>query len=240
VSATETPNPPPAEARAQAKHLLRIARTGALATLDRTSGAPLTTLVSVASDYDGAPLFLLSALARHTKNLRDDARGSLLLTSQWERGDPLNRPRLTIGGPIAAHFELKARARFLARNLKAKLYASFVDFSVFRMEITAVHFNGGFARAAALTPRDILTDLAGADSLLEAETALLDEVNARDAAFVARLAGSGTRRWRAVGLDPDGLDLTAGSRAKRISFLEPKSSPQAWRESLGACPDEAR
>src|SRR5208282_574663 len=116
-------------------------------TLDRASGAPLTTLVSVASDYDGAPLLLLSTLAQHTRNLAADRRGSLLLTSQPGRGDPLNRPRLTLGGPIAAHPEPRARARFVVRNPKSKLYASFADFSVFRMEISAVHFNGGFARA---------------------------------------------------------------------------------------------
>ncbi len=106
------------DARAEAKRLLRIARTGALATLDRASGAPLTTLVSVASDYDGA-LLLLSTLAAHTKNLAANAVGSLLLTSAPGRGDPLNRPRLTIGGPIAPYREAvapAALARFVARN----------------------------------------------------------------------------------------------------------------------------
>ena len=64
------------DAAAQAKRLLRISRTGALATLDRASGAPLTTWVGFASDFSGAPLFLLSGLAEHTKNLAHDPRGS--------------------------------------------------------------------------------------------------------------------------------------------------------------------
>jgi putative heme iron utilization protein len=50
------------EARAAAirdgKRLLRLARTGALATLDE--GRPLTTLVGVASDWDGSPLIRAS------------------------------------------------------------------------------------------------------------------------------------------------------------------------------------
>ncbi len=231
---------PPVDAGAQAKRLLRIARTAALATLDCASGAPLTTLVSVGSDYDGAPLLLLSTLARHTNNLAADPRGSLLLTSPPGRGDPLNRPRLTVGGPIAAHPEPTARARFVARNPKSKLYASFADFSVFRMEISAVHFNGGFARAAALTPADILTDLTGAAALMAAEPALLEEINGRDAAFLARLAGAevadGRRAWRAIGVDPEGLDLAAGARAARASFVAPAPSPRAWREALAAYP----
>jgi heme iron utilization protein len=232
----------PFDARLQAKSLLRIARTGALATLDRASGAPLTTLVAVGSDYNGAPLLLLSTLSQHTKNLAGDPRGSLLLTSPSGRGDPLNRPRLTVGGEIVAHPEPAARARFLARNPKAKLYASFADFSLFRAEISAVHFNGGFGRAAPLTSVDILTEMAGAKDLIEAEPALLAEVNAREPAYVASLAGDersdNRRRWRAIGVDPDGLDLAAGGRAARLGFAAPAATAQAWREALGAFVDK--
>lgn len=238
MSATQPPPAPPLEASTEAKRLLRVARVGALATLDRTSGGPLTTLVSVGSAYDGAPLLLLSTLAQHTKNLAADPRASLLLASPPGRGDPLNRPRLTISGPIAADPAPDARGRFLARNPKAELYASFADFSVFKMEIAAVHFNGGFARAAALTPTDILTDLAGADALIAAERDLLEEINARGAAFLARLAGSERAdkapNWRAIGLDPEGLDLAAGPRAARVSFETRSPSPQAWRKTLAA------
>jgi putative heme iron utilization protein len=220
------------DARAEAKRLLRVARTAALATLDRASGAPLATLVSVASDYDGAPLLLLSTLASHTKNLAANAVGSLLLTSAPGRGDPLNRPRLTIGGPIAPYREAAALARFVARNPKSKLYASFGDFSLFRLDVQAVHFNGGFARAAPLTSAEILTDLAGAEALIAAEPALIDEVNACGAETLARLADGGRGTWRAVGLDPEGLDLAAGSRVARISFPAPARDAQAWREAL--------
>jgi putative heme iron utilization protein len=238
MNATPKPLAPPFDARAQAKGLLRVARTAALATLDRNSAAPLTTLVSVATDYDGAPLLLLSELAQHTKNLAADRRGSLLLTTSAGRGDPLNRPRLTVGGPIAAYRAPTARVRFVAHNPKSKLYASFGDFSMFRMEISAVHFNGGFARAAPLTATEILTDINGADALIEAEQALLAEINGGAAGLAAKLAGfgeSGTKSaWRAIGLDPEGLDLAAGSRAARLSFEAPAITPQAWRAALDA------
>jgi putative heme iron utilization protein len=236
MNAAPSPIVPPFDARSQAKSLLRIARTGALATLDRTSGAPLTTLVAVASDYDGSPLFLLSTLSQHTKNLAADPRGSLLLTGPPGRGDTLNQPRLTIGGAIVPHSTPAARVRFLARNPKAKLYASFADFSLFRAEISSVHFNGGFGRAAALTPAEILTDLTGAGDLIEAEADLLAEVNARAAASLAAMAGDGggRRRWRPIGVDPDGLDLAAGAHAARTNFAAPAATPQAWRNALEA------
>lgn len=234
MSAAPTPAFSAAEAARQAKRLLRLANTAALATLDRATGAPLASLAAITADADGAPLLLLSTLARHTGNLAVDRRGSLLLTGPPGPGDPLNRPRLTISGPIDAYPAAPARARFLARHPKARLYASFADFSMFRMDVSTVHFNGGFARAAGLAPADLLTDVAGAELLIAAEPALLEELNDGEAAFRARLAGNagGRRIWRAIGLDPEGLDLAAGGRSARVSFAAPAATPQAWRAAL--------
>ncbi len=63
------------------RHLLRAIRVGALGTLDTGTGFPITTLVSVATDLDGAPILLVSGcLSHHTKNLKGDPRCSLLLS----------------------------------------------------------------------------------------------------------------------------------------------------------------
>ena len=218
---------------ADAKRLLRLSRTAALATLG-ADGSPLTTWVGCASDLDGAPLFLLSTLAQHTKDLAGDARGSLLLTSPPDRGDPLNHPRLTIGGPIAAYPDPYARKRYLQRNPKAKLYASFSDFAIYRMRVGAVHFNGGFGRADRLVPADILTPSTDAAALVDAEDALLAEINAVEG-LAARLAGrreAGRRLWRAVGLDAEGIDLSAGAAVARVDYPAPAFEPQTWRARL--------
>ena len=221
---------------ADAKRLMRLARTAALATLEPDGGAPLTTLVGVASDFDGAPLFLMSTLSRHTRNLAGDPRVSLLLAESPERGDPLNHPRLTLGGRIERCADPRARLRYLQRNPKAALYASFADFAHFRLKIDNVHFNGGFGRANALTPADILASREAETELAEAEPRLIDEVNARGDATIARLAGSkkhaGRRVWRAIGLDAEGLDLAAGGRAARAQFRAPARDAASWRERL--------
>jgi heme iron utilization protein len=231
------PQPPTFDAKAQAKRLIRTAREAGLATLDRSSGAPFATLVGLASDYDGAPLLLLSTLSSHTKNLAADSRASLLLTSPRSRGDPLNRPRLTLVGALGRHDESSAKARYIARNPKAKLYAGFGDFAIFRMDVATVHFNGGFARAAPLTPLEVATDLAGAEALLRAEPELLAEVNARGPSYLAQRieGGSRTFRWRAIGLDPEGLDLGAGASVARITFAKTAVSPAAWIHALEKC-----
>ena len=216
------------------KRLMRLARTGALATLEAKGGAPLTTLLGVASDFDGAPLFLMSTLSRHTRNLAGDPRASLLLTGRHERGDPLNQPRVTLGGVVERCAAPRAKLRYLQRNPKAGLYAGFADFALYQLRIDDVHFNGGFGRAAPLTAAEVLASREGEAALVEAEDELLAEVNALGRAELARLAGHNALRpaWRAIGLDAEGLDLAAGGRAARVQFRVPADDPATWRARL--------
>ena len=229
--------PAHAEAVADAKRLMRLARTAALATLDPASGAPLTTLVGVASDFDGAPLFLMSTLARHTRQLAADPRASLLLTDRPERGDPLNHPRVTLNGRVEEAQGARVRARYLQRNPKAKLYVDFADFAFFRLAIETVHFNGGFGRADALTPADVLIARDAETALADAEPSLIDWVNGFGDETVARFAGrksAGRQIWRAIGLDAEGLDLAAGGQAARLPFESPARDEADWRGKLDA------
>ena len=225
------PDKAKAEAVADAKRLMRLARIGALATLEAEGGGPLTTLVGVASDFDGAPLFLMSTLSRHTGNVARDPRASLLLSGSHDRGDPLNHPRITLGGRVEREPASRAKSRYLQRNRKAALYAGFADFSMFRLRVESVHFNGGFGRAAPLAPGDVLASRAGEAALAEAEERLLAEINALGEGALAGLAGHKASRpaWRAIGLDGEGLDLAAAGRAARVQFRSPAEGPAEWR-----------
>ena len=241
MRATEPDHPPTPEqakalAVADAKRLMRTARTGALATFDAENRMPLATLIGVASDWDGAPLFLMSELSRHTRNLAGDARASLLLTTQGGRGDPLNQPRLTVGGPVAVVGDPSAKARYLRRNPKAKLYADFADFSVRRLRIETVHFNGGFGRADALSPSDLLVP-GDVSALIAAEDGLLafiDSLGDEKLAALADGASSGRRAWRAVGVDAEGFELGAGASVARVPFPAAEFEPGAWRRRVAA------
>ncbi len=215
-------------ARRDAKRLLRLARTGALATLD--GGAPLTTLVGVASEWDGAPMFLMSDLSRHTRNLDADPRGSLLLTSDGGRGDPLNQPRLTLNGTVRRRENDDGHDRYVRRNPKSKLYIGFADMSLRRLEVEVLHFNGGFGRADALTWADIAAP-AAPPALAEAQDELLERVAALGDAALAKLAGA-SGVWKPVGVDAEGLDLGRGNLAARVDFAEAAGDPAAWWDRL--------
>jgi putative heme iron utilization protein len=217
-------------ARRDAKWLMRTARTGALATLDE--GRPLATLVGVASDWDGSPLFLLSDLARHTQNLGVDAHASLLLSEGGGRGDPLNNPRITLSGVVHRRAGEDGRDRFVRRNPKAKLYIDFADFSLRRLQIEAVHFNGGFGRADRLAITDLLT-VGEPGRLAQAQDELLNRVEALGDRTTAKIfGGASSRPFRPVGLDAEGLDLSRGGEAGRVDFGEAVFDPESWWSAL--------
>jgi putative heme iron utilization protein len=245
---TETRRPEPEfDSVGLGKQLLRTVRAGALATLDRENGFPFASLVTVATDPDGSPLFLMSRLAAHTLNLEQDRRGSLLLAVNG-KGDPLAHPRLTVIGEVARVGEgtdaPRVRARFLARHPKAQLYAGFADFSFWRLAIAGAHLNGGFARAATLRSEDLRTDPTGAEALIEAEPDAVAHLNADHpealALYATRLAGAPPGQWQASGLDPEGLDLLAGDRTARLTFPSRVTNPGALRRMLKDLAEQAR
>jgi putative heme iron utilization protein len=156
------------------------------------------------------------------------------LLTQGGKGDPLAHPRLTLVGRLAPSDAPRDRARFLRRHPKAELYADFPDFHFWRMDIAAVHLNGGFARAADYPGRDIL--IAPAPELAAMEVALLAEINAwtRDerGALAASAGEDGALHWRAVGLDAEGLDLAAPQQTARLTFDSAVPSPENWSATI--------
>ncbi|ACA14797.1 pyridoxamine 5'-phosphate oxidase-related FMN-binding [Methylobacterium sp. 4-46] len=233
----------PFDAVGLAKDLLRSTRSGALATLDRGDGSPFASLVTVATDLDGAPLMLLSRLSAHTLNLEAEPRCSLLL-SPGGKGDPLAHPRLTVAGRAARSDDPRVRARFLARHPKAKLYADFPDFAFFRLEPAAGHLNGGFAKAATLSAAELLTDLAGMEGLAASEAGAAAHMNDDHAdalaLYATHFAGAEPGPWRLTGLDPEGLDLLAADRTARVTFPRRLRDPRTLRQVLVEMAAEAR
>ena len=216
-----------------ARRMLRLATGVALATFAPTTGFPLATLATMASDFDGAPILLLSGLSLHSRALAADGRCSLLLATSG-KGDPLAHPRLTLVGTARlcadAPTRARLRARFLAHNPKAARYADFGDFSFWKLDLISAHFNGGFARAADYLGRALLApDVTG---LAEAEAALLAAIDRDRAELLADRAGAVGKGWRAIALDAAGLTLAAGEKRARLDFPQVMQSPSEIAAAL--------
>jgi putative heme iron utilization protein len=234
-------------ARAEAKNLLREARSAMLATLG-PDGHPSASLVGMATDIDGTPVILISGLAAHTGNIASDPRASLLI-SPGGKGDPLAHARITLkvrARRIERESDEGARIsrRYLARQPKSALYADFPDFSFFALDIEGASLNGGFGRAFAPMPADLMSDPRHAAALAEVEAGAIAHMNEDHAAaiglYATQLLGAKPGDWRAIGLDPDGLDMALGSTALRLAFPTSVDGADSLRRSLAELAGKAR
>ncbi|MEP9349238.1 DUF2470 domain-containing protein [Xanthobacter sp. KR7-225] len=228
-------------AAAAVRRLIREARFGALGTLE-DGGAPYASLVAVATDEAGRPTFLISRLAKHTKNIARDPRISLLVAAAGA-ADPMNAPRASLIGRIAAA-GADARPRFLARHADAAGYADFADFAFWRMEVESAHLVEGFGRIVDVPGAKLLTDWSGAADLAAATEGVVSHMNSDHADAVAlyatRLLGAPEGEWRLLAIDPDGCELAMGDLVRRLDFAEHCPSPAAVRKELVRLVGEAR
>jgi putative heme iron utilization protein len=226
-----------------AKKLLREGLSGALATLIPGAGDPYCSLVNVATAPDGSPLFLLSTLAIHTKNLIADPRASLMLDERKD-GDPLEGARIMLMGSIAIASDPAMRRRYLARHPEAEQFADFKDFSFYRMELSRIHLVAGFGRIVDLRPSDVLTDMSGAEALVEAEAGAVAHMNAdhKEALrlYATKLLKAPDGDWRCTGCDPEGLDLRLRDTGLRLWFPQRVNGPGELRAVLKQLSEQAR
>jgi heme iron utilization protein len=229
-----------------ARSLLRRSRQGALATLMPGNGDPYCSLVNVASASDGSPILLISRLALHTRNILGDPRVSLMLDERAE-GDPLEGARIMLAGRAEEAGGVEdgvLRRRYLNAHPSAEVFVNFKDFSFFRVRPAAAHLVAGFGRIVDLTPAQFLTDISGADALLEAEPGAIEHMNAdhRDAMnlYATKLLGAEQADWRCTGCDPDGMDMQAGVQTLRLDFPERVTGPGQLRKVLVKLASEAR
>lgn len=203
------------------------------------SGVPYASLVITACDMAGRPLLLLSALAEHTRNIAVDPRASLLYHRTENLADPLVGERASLQGVLRRVEDEATRktlvARFIRRHEGAKLYASFSDFSLYRMTVDRIHLVAGFGRIQWIDGGGFpCADPTAA--LEDAEGEIVSHMN-RDhsdaiglyANVLAGLPGAG---WKMTGIDPQGIDLRLESETARIGFDRPVTNAVDARTEL--------
>lgn len=237
-----------AQAIRLARNLMRTARYGALGVIEPETGRPQVSRVATATDLDGTPLILVSALAAHTSALMADPRASLLL-GEPGKGDPLAHPRITlacnakeIGRGMPSH--ARVARRYLCRQPKAKLYAGFADFTFFRLEPEGASLNGGFGKAYVLTAEDLVTVRAvdaGLEAMEEGVLAHMNDEHGEALSLYARhFAGASEGLWTMTGIDAEGFDLACGDDVRRVFFDRPVEDETDIRDTLVAMAADAR
>lgn len=230
--------------------LLAGIRVGTLCTLAHDlPGHPYGSLVSYALD-DGAPIFFVSELAVHTKNLRADGRASLLVSEAAATGNPLALGRVTLVGEcrvLDGQARDDARAAFLATHPEARNYIDFKDFSFWRMEVSQVRYIGGFGRMSWVDPGQYAA--ASPDPMAPHAEGIIAHMNEdhADAMAACCLAFSRATEVSGVsmtGIDRYGFEMSAetpnGRRPIRVAFDTPIGTPGQAREALVTLTRRAR
>lgn len=240
------PTPTHAE---RARTLAASRRSGTLSTLcEDPPGHPYGSLVTTTL-HEGSPIFLLSALAEHTKNLRHDPRASLLLA---EGGDdnPLALGRVTLLGTckVVPADAKGPRDAFLEAHPDAKYYVDYGDFSFFALEISSVRYIGGFGRMSWVAAEDWAS--ATPDPIAPAARGILEHMNAdhKDAMMSYCRAFTKAQDFDEVvmtGVDRHGFEMSVktregGFRPVRLGFSAPVSSGDEVRKEMVALVKRAR
>ena len=239
------PTPTHAE---RARTLVARIPTGTLCTLAlEPAGYPYGSFVTVAFDK-GNPVFLISGLAEHTRNLERDPRASLLVAESGA-DDPLANGRVTLLG-LCTRVEgddASARAAFLAVHPNAAYYADFRDFAFWTLQVDAVRYIGGYGRMSWVTQAD--WHAADADPLAAHAAGAIAHMNAdhADAMVLYCKAFSkaiDTTAATMTGVDRYGFEMSAktanGPRPVRVAFPAPVSTPEELRAALVALVKDAR
>ena len=129
-----------------AKVALLSGKVGTLATLDFETGGPFASLVNYSNFGKGYPVFLLSRLAYHTKNILADCRASLLVAELPPTGDALTGLRATITGEVEMIAPEAVSKAYLAKHPYAEAYVGFGDFAFYLLVPKTIHVVGGFGR----------------------------------------------------------------------------------------------
>lgn len=187
---------------ASAIHLLHRTSFGALATqASRIPGYPFATALPFVPDERHCPVFLLSGLAEHTKNLLDNPKASLLVTAP-DHSNVLESPRMTLVGDVRRVDASPAlRTRYVRYLPDAEQYLELGDFAFFRLVPKRVRYIGGFAQMGWLEEEEW------------GKTDVLEPADEEGLLHALGPAGADV-----LGLDRYGIDLLRHGRRERIPY----------------------
>jgi putative heme iron utilization protein len=211
------------------------------------AGYPYGSFVTLALD-GGQPVFLISALAEHTKNLIRDSRASVLLAENGA-ADPLANGRVTLVGECARldGDGGTARSAFLETHPNAGYYADFKDFSFWKMDVQSVRYIGGYGRMSWVTREDWLAS--EPDPLVADAAKIVDHMNEDHADAVVSYCHAFSRATEIseacmTGVDRYGFEISAitaeGPRPVRVAFRNAVTTSREARKALIALLEQAR
>jgi putative heme iron utilization protein len=197
--------------------LLHSGPDAALATHSTTlEGFPFASAVPFVTDEHHRPIFLISGLAEHSRNLAANPRASLMIAKAMGEGEFARVSLMGVADPIDADPLLVTR--YLRYHPHAERFLQLGDFRFHRFEPARVLTVGGFAKASWLE----------GSRLIEAPViSLTDEED-----LLAQHEQAASKDCQLRGIDAFGADATLDGKSLRIRFGAGPVTKEAWLPSL--------
>jgi hypothetical protein len=200
-------------------HLLHEASWGALATQSaQLPGFPFATALPFVPDECHRPVWLMSALAEHTKNIQADCRSSFVVVAPGANA-VINDFRVTLVGeaePFTASKEWAAR--YLRYDPQAQQYLDLGDFTFFRLNPKHVRYVAGFGNMGWIEE--------------EAWSQAFSLTPAEESDLYQECIGLQSPGLRLLGFDCYGVDIEHDGKRERQRFPKPLHSPEKIGESV--------
>lgn len=229
---------------AEARALLRRARTAALGTSNREPKGPYVSLANIATDGQGHPVIFISLLAWHTRNIEANPEASVMVSEIPAEGDALTGPRVTVMGRFERLDAPAIAERYVHHHPAAQAYLDFPDFSFWRLVPEKIHAVAGFGRIETMEPDEVFLPESAATAVMAAAQGAIDHMNADHAdaveLYAVKLLGAEPGKWRVTAIDPDGAHLAREGRVLRLAFDRPAEKAADLRQAFVALAQKAR
>ncbi len=234
----------------RARTLAGAVKTGTLCSVAKEpAGFPYGSFVTYA--MEGAdPVFFISELAEHTKNLRADSRASLLIAEGGE-DDPLANARVTLIGSARLLEDSgereAAKNAYLETHPNAQYYIEYSDFGFWRIDVESARYIGGYGRMSWLEIEDWRSGRP--DPIAAHAAGILSHMNADHADALVSYCrafskATDTTAATMTSVDRYGFEMSAqtgaGPRPVRLAFDAEIATPDEARGQLVAMVKRAR
>jgi heme oxygenase (biliverdin-IX-beta and delta-forming) len=217
-----------------ARRLLNHQSFGVLSTHSAdVEGYPFGSIAPYVLDYDGEPAILISEIAQHTRNIKQNNKVSLTVFDP-QTEDPQASSRLTWIGDAESidPSETEIRHRYLRYFPSAESYFETHDFSFYRIRLRRARFIGGFGQIFWIEPTSMLVT----NPFRETERGIVEHMN-RDHQkalfhYCKILEGVEADGVTMTGIDSEGFDMLADKRKLRIDFDSPIHTSEEARANL--------
>tara|TARA_Y100000766_G_scaffold234347_1_gene209353 strand:- start:483 stop:1295 length:813 start_codon:yes stop_codon:yes gene_type:complete len=219
--------------------LVASSGTGTLSTLT-DEGYPYGSIVSFIHDDEGNPVILISDMAEHTINARNDQRASMLISEPSGEGDPLGKARLTLVGSLHLLEDPKIeRNDYLEKHKHASFYVDYEDFNFWKLVVKECRYVGGFGHMSWVNSNEYRS--AEIDPLFLNSQEIINHMNEdhgdANILYAQKLANlHDCTEATMLGIDRYGVTLRAttthGPRMARIGFATPLNNQEEARPAV--------